>query len=76
MAKPELQITENRGLVPVEGICSLCRAVFRIKVPENLDKAEALESLKSQFNSHVAQAHEREDFSQTAARIVREATKD
>jgi hypothetical protein len=62
MAKPELQITYNKGLVPIKGICSSCRAVFRIKVPENLDRAEALEALKTQFHSHVSHVHKREDF--------------
>jgi|HubBroStandDraft_4_1064222.scaffolds.fasta_scaffold2053610_1 hypothetical protein len=30
--------------------------------------------LKQRFSDHVRQAHPREDFSQAAARIVREAT--
>ena len=77
MKKPELEITESRGPVPVEGICTSCRDVkFRVKVPVSLDRSEALDSLTRQFKRHFEEVHMREDARQAAARIVSESTKD
>jgi hypothetical protein len=52
----------------VVGGCSSCQnAVFR---------ADDDEKLQAKFDTHFKQVHMHEDASQTAARIVREATED
>jgi len=79
MKKPELIVTAHSGggAVPTEGSCSSCPdQTFRVKVPDNLDRAQALKSLERQFQQHFERVHMREDASQSAARIVREATQD
>lgn len=77
MKKPELHVTVNSGggAIPTEGTCTSCPTEkFRIKVPDNLDRKDALSSLQRQFDQHFKRVHMREDASQSAARIVREAT--
>ena len=66
MKKPELEITEHQGgVVSVRGICTSCQNVeFRVKVPDNLDRSEALDSLERQFQRHVEQVHTHEDAGQ------------
>ena len=60
MKKPELEITKSHGTVPVEGTCTSCRDVkFRVKVPDSLDRSEALNSLIRQFKRHVERVHMR-----------------
>jgi hypothetical protein len=79
MKKPELLVTAHSGAgaLPTEGTCTSCpNEKFRIKVPDNLDRADALKSLQRQFDQHFKRIHIREDASQAAARIVREATED
>jgi|SRR5580704_12105320 hypothetical protein len=68
MKKPELEITVNNGLVPVEGTCTACRDQrFRVtKPPDILDRMQALKSLKFQFDRHAEQAH----------KIMRDRSKD
>jgi hypothetical protein len=75
MKVPSLEITEHSGVVPIRGICTACPAIeFRVKVPVSLDRERAIESLKEQFDRHFKRVHLREDVSQVAARIVRQAT--
>jgi predicted secreted protein len=75
MKIPKLEITGNNGVVPMRGVCTSCSDTdFRVKVPASLDREQALESLNEQFTRHFKRVHMREDASQAAARIVREAT--
>jgi len=75
MKVPKLEITENAGIVPVRGICTACSNVdFRVKPPTSLDRQQAIVSLQEQFKKHFERVHLREDVSQAAARIVRQAT--
>jgi hypothetical protein len=67
MRKPELEVTELNGLVPIAATCTSCPSErFRVHVPDNLDAKQALKSLQFQFERHVEQAH----------RIVRDRSKD
>jgi hypothetical protein len=75
MKEPALEITESRGPIPVEGACTSCWNVkFKVRVPDNLDRTEALKFPTTQFERHFKVVHMDEDASQAAARIVREAT--
>jgi Fe-S cluster biogenesis protein NfuA len=77
MKIPSLEITEHNGVVPVRGACTACPTTdFRVKLPTSLDREQAIESLKEKFDSHFKKVHLREDVSQAAARIVRQATED
>ena len=75
MKKPELTITKSDGIVPVEGSCTSCPDVrFKVPHPERMGPPEAQNMLNGQFKKHFREIHMREDASQAAARIVREAT--
>jgi len=77
MGKPELKITRFDGFNPVEGICTECqdRSLFQVMFPRDVKKPQdALNELEGDFRRHLKKAHSGEDFSQAAARIVREAT--
>jgi hypothetical protein len=79
MKRPELLVTAHSGggVVPTEGTCTSCPdEKFHIRVPDNLDRKDALNSLKRQFDKHFKRVHMREDASQAAARIVRDATEE
>lgn len=70
MKKPELVVTEYKGRFVAT--CSACpESVFRAEIAEN-DQ----EYFQRAFNLHFKNVHMREDASQAAARIVREATED
>ena len=72
--KPELQIVEraNDG-TPVAGECSECGTKAHFQVGGL--SADNERKLKEAFRQHVREKHPKsEDFSQAAARIVREAT--
>jgi hypothetical protein len=67
MKKPELEVTESNGPVPLAGTCTSCPSErFHVRVPDNLDAKQALKSLRFQFERHVEQTH----------RIVRDRSKD
>jgi hypothetical protein len=74
MKKPHLVITHNEksGL---HGKCSSCDEYFTIAGPGLArNPAAAMKTLQRQFDKHLKQVHMREDASQVAAGIVREAT--
>ena len=76
MKKPHLEITQNdkSGL---HGKCSSCDAYFTIRGPGLVrNPAAAMKTLQRQFDKHFRQIHMREDASQAAAPIMREATKE
>jgi hypothetical protein len=68
MAKPNLRIVKRTPIAI--GICEACNMQFHSKQPIE-DNAET--DMKIQFTEHKCK---REDASQAAARIVREATED
>ena len=72
MPKRKLQIVRRVKHVPVLGVCELCNMQFPVLQPPG-EQAEAQAAIQQQFDAHKC---EREDFSQAAARIVREATKE
>jgi hypothetical protein len=71
MAKPKLEIMHKfANGMPIAGRCSICGENIDENQPPN--KPHTIEAA---FELHVKQRHTREDVSQAAARIVREATK-
>jgi hypothetical protein len=71
MPKRKLRIVKETNGVPVLGVCEHCNKQFPAErhVVSQLAKARA--SIDQQFDAHACK---REDVSQNAARIVREAT--
>ncbi|MGD0506680.1 MAG: hypothetical protein ABSA27_02715 [Terriglobales bacterium] len=75
MARPHLVIIKEIDGTPVQGVCSSCKdAVFDTSA--SAFAREHKQSLKDQFREHFRSVHEREDASQSAARIVKKATED
>jgi hypothetical protein len=76
MWKPKLiSVTELSGII-VQGTCPICRAIFMHKSGVG---EENKNDLPDQYEAHLKEKHPdvlKEDSSQAAARIVREATKD
>ena len=73
MPKPSLiNVTKVNDMI-TQGTCPICKVTF-------LHGAEIGESSKDQvpnmYTAHLNEKHAGEDFSQAAARIVREATKE
>jgi hypothetical protein len=73
MKKPELVISESQGRA--YGRCSSCPGE-EFKAVVQMDSPGYVEFLQTAFKTHFKAVHLREDASQAAARIVREATKD
>jgi hypothetical protein len=74
MKKPELEITQRINGIPVEGRCSACPG-FMFHSEGTVGKSGDHEQrLKDMFAEHFKNVHMREDASQAAARVVREAT--
>ena len=72
MAKPKLIIIHRLpNGAPIAGRCSVCRENIENNQPPNKEH-----TIDAAFDLHVRQRHSKEDVSQAAARIVREATKD
>jgi hypothetical protein len=70
MAKPELEVTHRfANGAPLAWRCSVCHE----NIAENQPLNDA-NTVEAAFDLHKKQRHS-EDFSQAAARIVREATK-
>ena len=74
MAKPNLIITERLGEIVTKGTCPICRVTFAHggKVGE-----DSKNQIPDMYTAHLKEKHPeilREDASQAAARIVREAT--
>jgi hypothetical protein len=74
MKKPSLVITKWQGRNPVVGTCSSCSQA-RFSTEGKFGKpSEHKRELQNLFDQHLRTVHMREDASQAAARIVREAT--
>ena len=76
MKKPELRITERVGDVPTQGTCSACPDTTFHTGSKITTVKKHEQALKRLFQHHFETVHHREDVSQAAARIVKEATKD
>jgi hypothetical protein len=74
--QPHLEITKSIDGIPMKGKCSACvDTQFQPTVDERT--AEQHETLlRAMFDNHFKRIHLKEDTSQAAARIAREATKD
>ena len=76
MWKPNLiNVTELSGII-VQGTCPICREILK---HESGVGEENKNDVPDQYQAHLKEKHPdvlREDASQAAARIVREATKD
>jgi hypothetical protein len=75
MTKPKLHINEWIGQAPVKGECTVCpypATFFSVTTLGSIEDNQA--HLERRFAEHFQKVHSREDFSQAAARIVREAT--
>jgi hypothetical protein len=70
MAKRKLRIVRRTNNIPVLGVCEYCNMQFPSHHPVS-GQAEAQAAIQQQFNAHKCK---REDFSQSAVRVVREAT--
>jgi hypothetical protein len=75
MAKPNLIYNTWTDGGFLKGCCT-CGHTFEVTISEFSNEAEARKGLEKKFHEHVKEKHPREDFSQAAARVVREATKD
>jgi hypothetical protein len=76
MKKPELQIRKwTSSQVPGEAVCSSCQDKYPFFVSARPGNRETnMAELQDAFARHFKEVHLREDASQAAARIVREAT--
>jgi hypothetical protein len=71
--KPELLI-DSENSHPISAMCSACGVQMPLMESKGASSGESKKWFTIQFDLHVRQKHSREDFSQAAARIVREAT--
>jgi len=62
--------------VPATVKCPACSQTFCISSYQGSGVENKLEQVESEYQRHFKEKHSREDASQAAARIVREATKD
>lgn len=76
MAKPHLEIMGGDFNIPLWGRCSACQDVTFAATNEPMNSIQQKARLNNLFQQHLLKDHQREDFSQAAARIVKEATKD
>jgi hypothetical protein len=75
MGKAEPIATRTIDERITEGKCSLCNE--RLELGNDVGSAKEQEmKLKAAFGRHMNAKHRREDASQAAARIVKEATED
>jgi hypothetical protein len=72
MPKRNLRVVKWVGTVPAIGVCTFCNRTFKVPLGSNR-VADVQESLRVQFTEHKCK---REDASQAAARIVKEAAED
>jgi hypothetical protein len=71
--KRNLRVVKWVGTVPALGVCTFCNRQFKVPMESMKRVADAQWNLDLQFREHKCK---REDASQAAARIVREATED
>jgi hypothetical protein len=80
--KPQLLIDYGAHSHPVSAKCSACEAPMPLMESKGASSAERIKWFEIQLDIHAKQIHSakrkrsREDFSQAAARIVRESTRD
>lgn len=70
MPKREMKIVKKIGPAPYMAVCTNCGHQFRVTSGETFTAEDATATLQKQFDAHDC----KEDASQAAARIVREAT--
>lgn len=56
-------------------VCTVCKN-FRVEIPASVKRGEVKKRVAAHLAKHITQYHSDEDFSQAAARIVKQATKD
>jgi hypothetical protein len=56
--------------------CAKCEMVFALPPQDDTSGTKGLALVSKELDRHVKHSHPREDFSQAAARIVKEATED
>jgi hypothetical protein len=71
--KRNLRVVKWVGTVPALGVCTFCNRQFQVPMESMKRIEDAQWNLDLQFREHKCK---REDASQAAARIVREATED
>jgi hypothetical protein len=76
MKKPHLVILGETGGIPTKGGCSSCKDVLFTTGADAGAVQEHQGKLEKLFREHFRKVHMREDASQAAARIVREATEE
>jgi hypothetical protein len=69
--KRNLRVVKSLGEVPAIGVCTFCNRQFKVPLESMKRVADAQWNLDLQFKEHKCK---REDASQAAARIVKEAT--
>jgi hypothetical protein len=74
MKKPHLVVTQHAGIppMPIQGECSACQDIHF--VVGGGSPSENAKMLEAAFEKHFKDVHLKEDASQAAARVVREAT--
>lgn len=72
MKKRYMRIVKMSGAMPDMAACTNCGHEFKVYSGKKHTIAEATENLRNQFAAHDC----KEDASQAAARIVREATEE
>ena len=71
--KRNLRIVKSAGGVPLVGVCEYCNQTFTAAAHPLGEASKTDVDVRDQFEAHKCK---RQDASQAAARIVREATKD
>jgi hypothetical protein len=70
MTKREMRVVKSIGPAPYMAICTNCGHQFKVTSGKTFTVEDATETLQKQFEAHNCS----EDASQSAARIVKEAT--
>ena len=71
MPKRSLRVVKWLSSTPAIGVCAFCSKQFKVPMSALSKTTDAQANLQEQFDRHKC---EREDASQAAARIVKEAT--
>jgi hypothetical protein len=77
MPKPTLKITKRTPAgIPIRAACPLCDTEFSTEAFDDDPTYLHERTLNKDFEAHFGAVHIREDSSQAALRVVREATED